>query len=135
MTTHFVKVLAPIAAAILVATILPATVWAQGFTRTETQRHDLTGTNMEMIVATVEAQPGSALPRHFHYGEETVYVIQGAMIETFEKKQEMLQTGATYINVREVPHGGYKVLGDRPLKILTVHVVDKGKPMTIPVKN
>ncbi len=113
---------------------LPGAAWAQGFKRTETQRHDLTGTNMEMIVATVEAQPGATLARHFHYGEETVYVIQGAMIETFEKKQEMLQTGLTYINVREVPHGGYKVLGDQPLKLLTVHVVDKGKPMTVPVK-
>ncbi len=127
------KVFLPCAALAMAVLFLPSAAWAQ-FKRTETQRHDLTGTNMEMIVATVEAQPGATLARHFHYGEETVYVIQGAMIETFEKKQEMLQTGLTYINVREVPHGGYKVLGDQPLKLLTVHVVDKGKPMTVPVK-
>jgi hypothetical protein len=29
-----------------------------------------------------------------------------------------------------VPHAGYKVIGDKPLKLLTVHIVDKGKPLT-----
>jgi hypothetical protein len=27
-----------------------------------------------------------------------------------------------------VPRAGYKAVGDKPLKLLTVHVVDKGKP-------
>lgn len=31
-------------------------------------------------------------------------------------------------------HAGYKVVGDKPLKLLTVHIVDKGKPMTVPAK-
>jgi len=26
------------------------------------------------------------------------------------------------------------VVGDKPLKLLTVHIVDKGKPMTVPAK-
>jgi hypothetical protein len=28
----------------------------------------------------------------------------------------------------------YKVVGDKPLKLLTVHIVDKGKPVTVPAK-
>ena len=41
--------------------------------------------------------------------------------------------GTGGINVREVPHAGYKVVGDKPLKLLTVHVVDKGKPLAVNV--
>jgi hypothetical protein len=33
------------------------------------------------------------------------------------------------MNARDVPHGAYKVVGDTPLKLLTVHIVDKGKPL------
>jgi hypothetical protein len=33
------------------------------------------------------------------------------------------------ISVRDVPHGGVKVVGDKPLRLLTVHIVDKGKPL------
>jgi hypothetical protein len=40
--------------------------------------------------------------------------------------------GQAGVNVRDVPHAGYKVVGDKPLKLLTVHIVDKGKPMTVP---
>jgi quercetin dioxygenase-like cupin family protein len=111
----------------------PGLAWGQQFKRTELQRHDLTGTNMEVIVATVEAPPGAVLPWHFHYGEEAVYVLQGAMVETVDGKQQMSETGSAYINVREVPHGGYKVIGNMPLKVLTIHIVDKGKQMTWPI--
>ena len=42
--------------------------------------------------------------------------------------------GQAGVNVRDVPHAGYKVVGDKTLKLLTVHIVDKGKPMTVPAK-
>ena len=44
------------------------------------------------------------------------------------------EPGVAKINVRDVPHGAFKVTGDKMLKLLTVHIVDKGKPMTVPVK-
>jgi len=37
--------------------------------------------------------------------------------------------GNTDIIVRDVPHGGVKVVGDKALRLLTVHIVDKGKPL------
>jgi len=33
------------------------------------------------------------------------------------------------VNLRDVEHGGWTVVGDTPLKVFTVHVVDKGKPL------
>jgi len=40
-----------------------------------------------------------------------------------------ITTGASLLNLRDVKHGGYKVIGDTPLKLFTVHIVDKGKPL------
>jgi hypothetical protein len=61
-------------------------------------------------------------------------VLQGATLELPDSAQRPLPTGAAIINARDVPHAGFKVGGDTPLKMLNVHIVDKGKPMTEFVK-
>jgi len=38
-----------------------------------------------------------------------------------------LAAGVAGINVRDVPHGAYKVVGDKTVRLLTVHIVDKAK--------
>jgi hypothetical protein len=106
---------------------------AQEIKRTEIKRSDLTGTNMEMIMTVLEAPPGAVLPKHFHHGEEAFYVLEGAMTEVPGQAPSARVPGIGGINVREVPHAGYKVVGDKPLKLLTVHVVDKGKPLAVNV--
>jgi hypothetical protein len=106
---------------------------AQEIKRTEIKRSDLTGTSMEMIMTVLEAPPGAVLPKHFHYGEEAFYVLEGAMTEVPGQAPSARVLGTGGINVREVPHAGYKVVGDKPLKLLTVHVVDKGKPLAVNV--
>jgi quercetin dioxygenase-like cupin family protein len=97
--------------------------------RKELKREDLTGTNMEVIMSVIEAQPGEILARHIHHGEEAFYVLEGASFETADGKQITLPTGAAAINHRDVPHAGLKVLGDKPFKYLAVHIVDKGAPL------
>ena len=97
--------------------------------RKELKRDDLTGTNMELVVSISETRPGETLARHLHHGEEAFYVLEGATAELPDGKQISVETGAAAINVREVPHGGIKIVGDKTLKLLTVHVVDKGKPL------
>jgi quercetin dioxygenase-like cupin family protein len=102
--------------------------------RTEIKRSDLTGTNIEVIMTVLEAPPGAILARHIHYGEEAFYVLEGTMTEVPGQPPTPRVAGTGGINVREVPHAGYKVVGDKPLKLLTVHVVDKGKPLAVEVK-
>ena len=97
--------------------------------RQELKREDVAGTNMEVIISVVEAQPGELLARHIHHGEEVTYVLQGATFETSDGKQIKLPTGAAAINHRDVPHVGIKVVGDTAFKYLAVHVVDKGAPL------
>lgn len=97
--------------------------------RAELNRADLTGTDMEVITSSSEIKPGETLPRHIHHGEEAAYVLEGGTIETPDGKQVPFPTGRTIINKRDVPHGGFKVVGDKSVKLLTVHIVDKGKPL------
>jgi len=93
---------------------------------------DLTGTDKEIIIAEFEVPPGAFVPRHIHPGEEATYVLEGARMQMPDGKEIDRPVGQAGVNVREVPHAGYKVVGDKTLKLLTVHIVDKGKPMTVP---
>jgi mannose-6-phosphate isomerase-like protein (cupin superfamily) len=76
-----------------------------------------------------EIKPGEVSALHIHHGEESYYFIEGGMIETPDGKQVPVPTGATGINRRDVPHGAFKVVGDKAVTYLSVHIVDKGKPL------
>jgi quercetin dioxygenase-like cupin family protein len=112
--------------------LLTAAVFAQDNSnaRTEIRRTDLTGApGMEVISSIVEYKPGESSPRHLHHGVESGYVLQGAMIQFPGKEPVMMATGTPIFNLRDVPHGGFKIVGDTSLKLYTVHIVDKGKPL------
>jgi quercetin dioxygenase-like cupin family protein len=98
--------------------------------RVEHRRTDLSGApGMEVIVSTAEYRPGDHIDVHLHHGVEAVYVVQGATVQAPGKPAMTLQTGAAAMNLREVKHAGFTVVGERPLKLFTVHIVDKGKPL------
>lgn len=118
-----------VSAAFFIAAACPAV--AQQVKRTELKRADLTGTNMEVITAIVEAPPGVTIPRHFHHGEESFYVIQGGMLQLADGKHAELKTGSAGINAREVPHAGFTIVGNTPLILFTTHIVDKGRPLNV----
>ncbi len=101
----------------------------EGTTRIELQKLDLTGTpGLEAVMATAEFQPSAKIPRHFHHGDELLYVLEGGSVQAPGKDPVTFKTGASLHFLREVPHGGFTVVGDKPLKVLTVHIIDKGKP-------
>lgn len=95
---------------------------------------DLTGTKMEIVMGTLEVAPGQPLPLHKHPGDEVYYVLEGATIEYPDGRQRVLTAGAAASNARDVPHAGFKVVGDKTLRLLAVYVIDKGKPITELVK-
>ena len=101
--------------------------------RTELKRADLTmatpPAGMEVISSTIEFKVGDEVGRHSHHGVESGYILQGAMAQYPGKEPVKLETGAPILNLRDVVHGGYKVVGDKSLKLFTVHIVDKGKPL------
>ena len=98
--------------------------------RMEQKRADLTGApGMEVIASVAEYKPGDSLGLHTHHGVETAYVLQGASVQPQGKEPIALPTGATLLNLRDVKHAGFKVVGDTSLRLFTVHIVDKGKPL------
>jgi quercetin dioxygenase-like cupin family protein len=120
-----------VAAALLLISMV-ASAPADEPKRTVLKRADLTGTNIEIIVSTLEVPPGNTIAKHTHPGEEAVYVLEGATLQFPDGREVTRPAGEAGVNIRDVPHAGYKVVGDKTLKLLTVHIVDKGKPMTVP---
>jgi quercetin dioxygenase-like cupin family protein len=121
-----------------IALCLPATAQTadtSGMKRTILHQADLSGANgMEVISSILEVQPGAGIPRHFHNGVEAGRVLEGAMIQLPDKEPQMLATGTPIFQLRGVMHAGFKVVGDKALKLYTVHVVDKDKPLFDGVK-
>lgn len=98
--------------------------------RTELKRADLDGApGMEVITSIVVIAPGEVMPAHVHHGVETGYVLEGGRVAPEGKPEFELATGAPLMNLRGVVHGGFKVVSDTPIKLLTVHIVDKDKPL------
>lgn len=98
--------------------------------RNELKRTTLTGSGpMDVISSTLEFPPGTELRRHSHHGIESGYVLQGALIQRPGHAPERFETGSPILNLRDVQHGGFKIVGDTSLKIFTVHVVDHDKPL------
>ena len=98
--------------------------------RVEQKRTDLTGApDMEVIASIAEYKPGEGIELHIHHGIEAAYVLQSATVQIPGKEPMQLPTGATLMNLRDVKHAGFTIVGDTSLKVFTVHVVDKGKPL------
>ena len=107
---------------------------AQEVKRTELGRTPVSGVEgKEIVVQLVEIPPGATSRRHFHNGEEVFYVLEGGTAQVAGKEPKERPAGEHGINQREVPHAGYTVVGDKPVKILSVYVVDTGKPLQVPV--
>lgn len=127
---RWVRSAAMAAAWLAVAGAGVATVSSDTASRTELKRAELSGApGMEVISSISLYATGEELPRHFHHGIESGYVLEGALVQFPGKPPVMLATGTAILNLRDVPHGGFKVVGTGPLKLFTVHVVDKGKPL------
>lgn len=102
--------------------------------RKEMKRTDLSGApGMEVVSSIIEYKTGEVAARHFHHGVETAYVIQGPMIQLLGKEPTMLETGAVILSLRDIVHGGFKVVGEKPLQFFAGHIVDKGKPLYAPL--
>ena len=98
--------------------------------RHELKRADLSGAPaMEVITSISEYRVGELIPRHLHHGIETGYVLQGSTIQLPGQAPARLETGTAILNLRDVAHAGFRVVGPEALKLLTVHIVDKGKPL------
>jgi quercetin dioxygenase-like cupin family protein len=111
--------------------LLAAPAFAQDSkARKELKRTDLTGApGMEVILSISEYKPGDSIALHKHHGVEAGYVLEGGKVQAGDKPPTEIVTGGPIMNLRDVMHGGWKNVGTTTIKLVTVHVVDKGKPL------
>ena len=113
-----------------VASTLVAQTVGDSAQRVELKRADLSGApGMEVVASLSEYKKGEGIDLHSHHGIEAGYVVQGSMVQSPGSDPRPLATGGNLLNLRDVKHGGFKVVGDTSLKLFTVHIVDKGKPL------
>jgi quercetin dioxygenase-like cupin family protein len=105
-----------------------------GSKRTDLQRHDLSIRGREVVQVRVDFDPGYLSPRHTHFGEEIIYVLEGTLEYQIEGRPP-----ATYKagDVLTVPAGAIhaaKNVGRGNGAELATYVVEKGKPLITLVK-
>src|ERR1700730_6544096 len=100
-----------------------------GTRRIDLQRHDLSVPGREVIQARVEIDPGVTSPKHWHPGEEIIYVLEGPLGYRLEGKPPVtLKAG----DVLFIPAGtihAAKNVGSGNGAELATYVVEKGKPL------
>jgi quercetin dioxygenase-like cupin family protein len=106
----------------------------EGIKRLDLQRHDLSAAGREAIQVRVEFAPGAGFPRHTHFGEEIIYVLEGSLEYQVEGKAPVtLKAG----DVLFIPAGtihAAKNVGNGNGAELATYVVEKGKPLVTLVK-
>lgn len=100
-----------------------------GITRVDLQRHDLSAPGREVIQNRVEISPEAPLFRHFHPGEEIIYVLEGELEYQIEGKQpKTAKAGDALMVPAETVHAVRNV-GSGDAAELATYVVEKGKPL------
>jgi quercetin dioxygenase-like cupin family protein len=105
-----------------------------GIKRTDLMQYDLSVPGREAIQALVEIPPGGAAPRHWHPGEELVYVVEGLLEYQLEGRPPVtLKSG----EVLFIPYGtihAVKNVGSGNAAELATYFAEKGKPLLILAK-
>jgi quercetin dioxygenase-like cupin family protein len=105
-----------------------------GTRRTDLQRHDLSVPGREVIQVRVEFDPEYTSPRHTHFGEEIIYVLEGTLeyhvdgkpTATYKAGEVLLVPGGTVHWVKNIGVGNGAELA--------TYIVEKGKPLITIVK-
>ena len=104
-----------------------------GFKRVELNRHDSANPGYEIVLARAEFQPGGAVAKHTHPGEEVAYVLEGEItLEVDGKPAQHLKTGDSFYLPGGTVHAA-KNTGKGGAKVLATYIVEKGKPLATPV--
>jgi quercetin dioxygenase-like cupin family protein len=106
----------------------------QAITRTPLQKLDLIGTEgKELNMWLSELAPGAASGRHYHPGDEALYVLEGTVtLEYDDKPAVTVKAGESAYNAPKLVHNA-KNASTTPVKIVTFMVSEKGQPLAIPV--
>jgi len=105
-----------------------------GFKRVEVQDRDLSIPGRHAVQARAEFEPGGAIGRHTHPGEELSIVLEGALtLEVDGQPARTVKAGESFFIPAGVVHAG-KNAGKGKAVVFATYIVEKGKPVATPVK-
>ena len=100
-----------------------------GITRTDLQRHDLSARGREVIQARVRISLRAPIVKHWHPGEEIIYVLDGVLEYQIEgEPPRTVKAGEALMVPAETVHAMKNVGGSDAAELAT-YVVEKGKPL------
>ena len=106
-----------------------------GITRTTLSQLDGPMPGYETINMLVEIEPKAFIIRHTHPGIESGYVLEGGLdLPIKAQPTRTLKPGDGYEVPPETPHAGVNN-GDKKTRLAITYVVEKGKPLIIPVQD
>lgn len=111
-----------------------ALVRQTGFKRTDLQQHDLSIPGREVIQSRVDIAPGVISPKHYHHGEEIIYVIEGTFEYQLEGKPPVTVKAGQVLFVPAGTVHTAKNIGTTNAAELATYVVEKGEPLLSIVK-
>ena len=95
-------------------------------------RADVSVPGREAVVARVEVAPGGKAGRHTHPGDEISYVMEGESLLLIDgQPPRRVKAGESFIIPAGVVHDAHNDT-DKPVKLVGVYVVEKGKPLASP---
>ena len=106
-----------------------------GVRRTDLQRQDLGSVpGHEVVQVRNDFDPGVAFGRHWHPGEEIIYVVEGTFVYDVDgQSARTLKAGEAMVIPAGTVHAARNSDGGNAAEVST-YVVEKGKPLTVMVK-
>jgi quercetin dioxygenase-like cupin family protein len=115
-------------------------VVAQGaapqISRTELLRKPMSGMEgKEIVVFIGDLGPGAVANRHYHPGDEAIYMLEGALRFTPDHEQPFeLKAGEITFNPAKHVHQAKNESSSVSAKVLNCMIAEKGQPLAIPVQ-
>ena len=104
---------------------------APGIERTDLQEHDLSVPGRMVIQNRVELGPDVKPFRHWHPGEEIIYVLEGKLEYTIDGVGARTYSAGEALMVPAETIHSVKNVGDGDAAELATYVVEKGKPFLV----
>jgi quercetin dioxygenase-like cupin family protein len=106
-----------------------ATQQVPGLTRTDLQQHELSVPGREMIQNRVDIDPDAPAIRHWHPGEEIIYVLEGSLEYEIEGEPTKTVGAGEALMVPAQKVHAVRNVGDGNAAELATYLVEKGKPL------
>ena len=102
-----------------------------GLWRTDLQHHDLSVPGREVIQNRVDIFPEAPAVRHWHPGEEVIFVLDGTLEYDIDGQEALTVSAGEALTVPAETVHSVKNVGGTHAAELATYVVEKGKPFLV----